>query len=636
MRRTWLPRAALAVAACALVASCGPAREPLWHEAWTQQHVEFWWERGVAPAAALRFEAKHSGRFFRARALNPTAGPGDVVVAGPGGERRWSVAPGGAEDLEWELPGRGAYDARVTPGLELGEPRLVRPRSSAPLVVLALADTFRADHVRPDLTPRLIEAFRDGERFTDAESNASWTLPSVASLFTSRPTIELTSADGGIVAIPVGVASWAEALRARGFVGGAVVANLTINVPNDFGKGFDAYVVPPRYTPDYPPTAEMVVGQARAWLRAHRGEPAFLYVHFMDQHAPYHDHEGGMAPMASIEPLANRARTASPEETRQRKDAYASTVRYLDRQLGAFLAELPPQAVVAFTADHGEAFGEHDGCWGHGLTVYREAVHVPLLLRGPGVPRGVEDARAVQLLDLAPTLLDLAGCPAPPGMAGRSLLRGGGAQPQVAVTFGAGPLRWRWRAGSRVVTVHTRPQPGLAPESEVKMPEARPLPVGAFRFDLARDPGEEHPEPLDDATALAAAGVFARGLGKLVPGLQVFAAGCRGPASVAFDAPGRLRVAQVFSVGGTRIDVSGERVDVRWDDAFPFALAAFGGGAPVRPRPAAGSAWRWLDASGQLSIGAPGAYLWWDSRSAPIQRDYEETLSRLRSLGYIH
>ena len=636
MDTAWLRRVAFGIAACALAAGCGPARESLWREEWTQQHVEYWWEQGLAPAAALQFVARHGGRLFRARALNPTPGAGGVEVEGAGGVHRWSVAAGGIEDLEWELPGRGAYEVRVTPGIALGEPRLVRPRRSAPLLVLALADTFRADHVRPELTPRLLDAFRDGERFTDAESNASWTLPSIASIFTSRPAIELTSADGGIVAIPVGVPSWAEALRSRGFAGGAVVANLTINVPNDFGKGFDAYVVPPRYTPDYPPPAEMVLGQARGWLRAHRGEPAFLYVHFMDQHAPYHDHEGGMAPMASIEPLSNRARTASPEETRQRKEAYASTVRYLDRQLGAFLAELPPQAVVAFTADHGEAFGEHDGCWGHGLTVYREAVHVPLLLRGPGVPRGVEDARPVQLLDLTPTLLDLAGCPAPPGMTGRSLLRGGGSEAQVAVTFGAGPLRWRWRAGSRVVTLHTRPQPGLAPESEVKMPEARPLPDGAFRFDLARDPGEERPQPLDDATALAAASAFARSLGKLVPGLQVLAAASRGPASVAFDAPGRLRVMQVFSVGGTRVEVAGERVEVRWDDAFPFALAAFSGGAPVRPRPVAGAVWRWLDASQPVAIAAPGAYLWWDSRSAPIQRDYEETLSRLRSLGYIH
>jgi arylsulfatase A-like enzyme len=622
------------VAACALAASCGPARVPLWQQQWSQQHMDFWWEQGVAPSAAQRFEARGGRYLFRARALNAAGGSGEVRIEGSGGGRTWGLHPHAVEDLEWKVPGSGTYDVRVSPGVILGEPRLVRPRRGAPLVVLVLADTFRADHVTRSLTPLLLREFRNGERFTDAESNAPWTLPSVASIFTSRPTIELTSIDGGVVAIPVGVGSWAEALRAHGFTGGAVVANYTINVPNDFGKGFDAFVVPARYGPEGSPPADQVLSQARAWLRAHRGEPGFLYLHFMDQHSPYHDHEGGMPPLAPIEPLASRAREASPEETHQRLEAYASTVRYLDRELGPFLAELPPRAVVAFTADHGEAFGEHDGCWGHGMTVYREALHVPLLLRGPGVPRRVVN-RPVQLLDLVPTLLELADCPRPAGMVGHSLLGGGSDESHVAVTFSPGPLRWRWREGDRVVIVHTRPQPGLAPESEVKMHEERPLPVGAFLFDLGHDPGEVHPEPLDGPTALAAARVFAHSLGKLVPGLQVLAADERGPKVVAFAVHAPLRVAQVFSLGATQVTVGQERVEVRWDEPFPFALAAFVGPDTLGQADVQGSGWRWLDAPRATHIEAGGAFLWWDGRAATLQRDYQETLTRLRSLGYI-
>jgi hypothetical protein len=290
--------------------------------------------------------------------------------------------------------------------------------------------------------------------------------------------------------------------------------------------------------------------------------------------------------------------------------------------------------VAVFTSDHGESFGEHDGCWGHGLTLYREALRVPLLLRGPGVAAGVEE-RPVQLLDLIPTLLDLAGAPAPPDMAGRSLLKGGSNVPNVAVTFSAGPLRWRWREGPRVVTLHTRPQPGLAPESVVKMKEARPLPSGAFRYDLDRDPGEETPEPLDDPLSLAAAQVFATSVGRMAPGLQVLTAASRGPAVVAFRTPGTLKVSQVFSVAATNVTSAGGKVEVRWDQAFPFALAAFAGSSQEMPAHAEGSVWSWLDGSKPVRIERSGTFLWWDGRAALIQRGHDETVARLKSLGYI-
>ena len=427
--------------------------------------------------------------------------------------------------------------------------------------------------------------------------------------------------------------TWAEALEKHGLCGGAVVANFTVNVPNEFGKGFDSFAVPKSYGPEGHPDAAWVLAGARQWLRAHQGEPSFLYLHFMDQHEPYHDHEGGMAPMAEITPLASRAREAGPEETRQRRDAYASTVRYLDRQLGPFLAELPPQAVVAFTADHGEAFGEH-GCWGHGLNLYREAIHVPLLLRGPGVPSRAE-RRPVQLLDLAPTLLDLAGCAPAPGMRGRTLQRGGSAEPLVAATFGGGPLRWLWRDGAHEVLVHTRPQPGLAPEAEIKLQEERPLPSGVFGFDLERDAEELRPEPLDDASALVAARVFAGSVGRLAPGLQVLAAGVHGPATVTFGTPVLLHVTQVFSVSPTRVAATRDRVELRWDDPFPFALAAFAAGPSVRPMKVGGSSWTWLSGIGAPLLDRPGSFLWRNERDDLVQRGYEETVKRLRSLGYI-
>jgi hypothetical protein len=623
-----------AVLSCFLAAGCGGARTELWREEWKQHHVGTRWEWGLDGGAPRDFDVGWGGARFRVRALNQTLDAGTVRIEGAPGAPSWTLGAEAVQDLEWTVPRTGRYSVTASRGMVLAEPRLVRPREDAPLIVLAVADTFRADHLSPMLTPAILEQFRGGRRFANADSNAPWTLPSMASLFTSRPTIELTAPEGDLIAIPEGVSSWAEVLSRRGFAGGAFVSNYTINFPNNFAKGFDEFLVPARPGPVGFPPAEEILGPARAWLSAHKGEPAFLYVHFMDQHDPYHDHEGGMPPMAPITPLASRERAASPDERRQRLAAYASTVRYLDRQLGPFLAELPRQAVAVFTSDHGESFGEHDGCWGHGLTLYREALQVPLVIRGPGVTAGVED-RPVQLLDLIPTLLDLVRVPVPPEMAGRSLLTGGSNVPDVAVTFSAGPLRWRWRDGARVVTVHTRPQPGLAPEGVVKMQEVRPLASGAFLYDLGLDPGEENPKPLDDSLALAAARVFAISVGKMVPGLQVFSAASHGPVAVTFETPAPVKISQVFSIAETKMTFTGGRVELRWDEAYPFALAAFSGRSPATPAPVKGSAWSWLDSSKPIQVGTPGTFLWWDGRAALLQRGHDETIARLRSLGYI-
>jgi hypothetical protein len=185
------------------------------------------------------------------------------------------------------------------------------------------------------------------------------------------------------------------------------------------------------------------------------------------------------------------------------------------------------------------------------------------------------------------------------------------------------------------VTLHTRPQPGLAPESVVKMKEARPLPSGAFRYDLDRDPGEETPEALDDPLALAAAQVFATSVGRMAPGLQVLTAASRGPAVVAFRTPGTTKLSQVFSISATNLTSAGGKVEVRWDQAFPFALAAFAGSSQEMPAHEEGSVWSWLDGSKPVRIERSGTFLWWDGRAALIQRGHDETVARLKSLGYI-
>ncbi|MBU1879765.1 MAG: sulfatase-like hydrolase/transferase, partial [Chloroflexi bacterium] len=101
---------------------------------------------------------------------------------------------------------------------------------------------------------------------------------------------------------------------------------------------------------------------------------------------------------------------------------------YLDTHVGDLIAELKKkglydQALIVFTADHGEEFYEHQG-WGHGRTVYQEVIQVPLIVKYPGGwGAGTVDEHLVRSIDLAPTILDTAGIRPPATMQGVSLLQ---------------------------------------------------------------------------------------------------------------------------------------------------------------------------------------------------------------------
>ncbi|MDP6528737.1 MAG: sulfatase [Gemmatimonadota bacterium] len=176
------------------------------------------------------------------------------------------------------------------------------------------------------------------------------------------------------------------------------------------------------------------------WRRSLSGAPSFAYLHYMEPHAPYRVPEGeapdfagdGPAPVAEHPSTVglflpfSRAQSV-PDETREGMIlAYDAEIAYLDRVLGGLFDTLRTHpasgrgTLLAVTSDHGEEFHEHGG-WGHGQSLYEELLAVPLVLAGPGVPEGVVVDQAAGLLDVGPTLLDLAGLETPAGMSGRSL-----------------------------------------------------------------------------------------------------------------------------------------------------------------------------------------------------------------------
>jgi arylsulfatase A-like enzyme len=310
-------------------------------------------------------------------------------------------------------------------------------------VILISIDTLRADRLGAygyarDTSPALDVLARTGALFERVVAESSWTLPSHVTLLSG-----LEPASHG-VSRPIErpapeVRLLAEVLRDSGYRTLGLTDGVYLGAAYGFGRGFDAF-------DDADKGLAKSLERAESWLsELPEREPFFVFLHTYDVHCPYAPSPGYAARFRSEDaefvetegrcgnPHFN-AMDLSPGQTRHLSDHYDASIREADDQLGAFLARLAPKgvlehAVLVVTSDHGEEFGEH-GRIGHERTLYREALLVPLIVVGPGVPRTRVRA-AVGLADVVPTILDLVGIRAPEPVDGRSLvplMRGAPAQ----------------------------------------------------------------------------------------------------------------------------------------------------------------------------------------------------------------
>jgi arylsulfatase A-like enzyme len=252
-------------------------------------------------------------------------------------------------------------------------------------------------------------------------------------------------------ALPESFTTLAEAFQRAGFVTVGVPANLHLADTLGFGQGFDHY----RGSADFM-SADRVNQQVAEklaeafgaeWKTAWKEQPTFLWIHYFDPHDPYRPHEPWLTKYA---PDFRNDRNTSPanlvmRELKRRfpdpderlaariRPLYESEISFLDdqlRQLDEVLDFRDDNVLFVLTADHGEEIVDH-GRLGHAHSLYEELVHVPLLLHWP---EGVEGGRRIEsrasLLDLYPTLAELAHLRAPENLSGQSL---------VALLMGAEP-----------------------------------------------------------------------------------------------------------------------------------------------------------------------------------------------------
>lgn len=281
-------------------------------------------------------------------------------------------------------------------------------------VVLITIDALRQDRLgcygyeRRPTSPNLDAWAPDAVIFDEAFSSAPWTIPTLGALFTNRHPFEI-GAYTNLSGISPDFVTLPEIFQRNGFVTASFNTHaLLINETTGFRRGFDDV---------FPSKADLgdddihkvpfarIEPALTAWLDKHAGDKFFLWIHNMDTHQPLTE--------------------GNPYLDDPAWSKYDAEVRWVDEAFGRIMRKLQAlgiwdDSLIIFTADHGEAFGEH-GILGHQDCMYDEVLRTPLLMQYPGLEGDRRIREPVVSIDLFPTILELAGLPPEDGV-GESLV----------------------------------------------------------------------------------------------------------------------------------------------------------------------------------------------------------------------
>ena len=328
-------------------------------------------------------------------------------------------------------------------------------------IILISIDTLRADALgcygnANNPTPHLDWLANHGVLFENSIAPTPLTLPSHTTLLTGLHPLQHGVLVNSKTALSKEVGTLAEQLHDAGWKTGAIVSSAILHHRYGLARGFDDYR--DNFFADMTVRgdnsfdlidARVTTREAIEWIQSHRdADRFFLFLHYIDPHAPY------------VPPP--RFARAFPDQP------YLGEVAFVDAQVGRLMRFMEKENLLEgtlwiVTSDHGEALGQH-GVRTHGCFLYDEIIRVPLILSGAGVEEAKVAHETVGLIDVAPTILDLAGLEPDPSLPGHVLRDPLPADRSMVSTsylpslvFGWSPLWSLWRKGEKFI---------LAPERE--------------------------------------------------------------------------------------------------------------------------------------------------------------------------
>jgi arylsulfatase A-like enzyme len=329
------------------------------------------------------------------------------------------------------LPGALAALALGCAGLGFG---CAEPAPGRPDVILIVVDSLRADHLSHQgyefPTAVSLDAFRaDAALFEQAFAPTPSSVPSVASLLTGSMPVRHRL--GREERLAPDVATLASRLQDAGYATLALSHHAGVSAESGLDRGFERFEGTRSGLFEYPDASE-AVDFVRELVAHDPPRPFFLYLHLMNVHAPYRVPQDRQAVLLGRPPERamrftdalmrgvmrgdpGAASRVGTQHVRSMTEQYDTAVRYTLDRVGEILrlvehAGIYRDALVVLTSSHGEELFEH-GSFGHGATLHRELLHVPLYVKRPGPPDGRRFDAPVSLLDVAPSVLDLLALP---------------------------------------------------------------------------------------------------------------------------------------------------------------------------------------------------------------------------------
>jgi arylsulfatase A-like enzyme len=408
-----------------------------------------------------------------------------------------------------------------------------RQKAKMPNIIVLTIDTLRADHMGlyghlRDTMPVIGKFAETAVVFDNAVVSRGLTRPSYASMLTGLYPFHHGVYNHDTV-LHEGFARLPEILRSVGYHTAAFMSNFSlVKELSGCHHGFDLYddYVKEREINrlNYERTAPNTVKAILEWLETEPTQPFFLFTNFIDPHAPYfppprlrHLYQSNKEWILNAKQIPRYARLPESLNYFDYVDGYDGEIRYTDEALGVLIDQLKRKglwddAIVIFTSDHGEHFGEHNILFRHHLHIWEAAVRVPLVVRLPRSRINKETtlhrrvSGVASPMDMMPTILDYIGIEPDGKMDGKSLL----------------PILTGSKDSDRAIFLEF-PDHGFPPNSPLVPPSYRDHDVYAVRssthklirirqlstgrviqkvFEIATDPMEKQPLNYDDRLPL--------------------------------------------------------------------------------------------------------------------------------------